>query len=169
VLKTDHVLSVSDLLALSRECTPIFVADAFERWVTQVPGEGAPMTRGGFVRLRRERGLGRIRKSSTCGTDGRAQLAVPLRVLATLETVPGHVDQQGRVGSMWIDGKRQRGVAEVLATNLLLDYKSICYISVFLFVTYPKILIRNSSLTLTHASNSSGDLASRRTYRLWGC
>ena len=48
--KTDHVLSVSDLLALSRQCTPVIVADAFERRVTQVPGEGAPMTRGGFVR-----------------------------------------------------------------------------------------------------------------------
>jgi len=60
--KTDHVLSVSNLLALSRQCTPVLVADAFERWITQVPGKGAPMTRGGFVRTQmgRERGLSRI-------------------------------------------------------------------------------------------------------------
>jgi hypothetical protein len=60
--KTHHVLPVSDFLALSRQCTSILVTDAFERRVTQVPDEGAPMTRGGFVRVRMgcERGLSRI-------------------------------------------------------------------------------------------------------------
>ena len=67
------------------------------------------MTRGGFVRvqMRCERGLGWIRKSSTCGTDGRAQLAVPLRVLATLETVAGHVEP---ARTRWIDVDRRQGV-----------------------------------------------------------
>jgi len=60
--KTYHVLPVSDFLALSRQCSSILITDAFERRVTQVPDEGAPMTRGGFVRVHMgcERDLSRI-------------------------------------------------------------------------------------------------------------
>ena len=58
--KTHHVLTASDLLPLPRQCAPVLITNAFERWVTQVPGEGALMTRGGFVRVLMgcERGLG---------------------------------------------------------------------------------------------------------------
>ena len=59
--KTHHVLSVSNFLALSRQCASIFVTDTFEGWISQVPGEGALMTRG-FVRVQMgcECGLCRI-------------------------------------------------------------------------------------------------------------
>lgn len=60
--RTHHVLPESDFLALSRQCASILVADAFERWVTQVPGKKTLMTGRGFVRvcMGRERDLGRI-------------------------------------------------------------------------------------------------------------
>lgn len=53
----------------------------------------------------RECGLGRIRKSSTFGAEGGAQLAVPLCVLAALETVAGHVEP---ARTRWIDVDRRQ-------------------------------------------------------------
>ena len=55
----------------------------------------------------RERGLGRIWKGSARSTDRRTQLVVPLRALATLKTVAGHVEP---AGTRWIDVDRQQDV-----------------------------------------------------------
>ena len=58
---THHILPESNFLALSGQCASILVADAFECWVTQVPGKRTLMTRGVVkVCVGRERDLGRI-------------------------------------------------------------------------------------------------------------